>query len=54
LKDFQTEDIYSVTISAFEQIKINIDELKAISKAQRFRSMTKLTQIVNKELEGDF
>lgn len=47
LKDIKTEHIYLITCAIFELLKIDYTELKQISKAQRFRSMTKLTQSIN-------
>jgi hypothetical protein len=33
--------------NVFETLKVDYSDLKQISKAQRFRSMTKLTQTIN-------
>ena len=54
LRDIRTDQIYHLSCQIFDAIKIDYSELKAISKAQRFRSMTKLTQTLNKELDAEF
>lgn len=54
LKDIRTENIYQIACCVFDLLKIDYEELKQINKAQRFRSMTKLTQTINSEMDTTF
>ena len=48
LRDIRTDEIYTISILIFETLRLDLSEIKSISRSQRFRSMTKLTQILNK------
>lgn len=55
LRDFKTEHIFIIICNLFETLGIDYQELKNMNnKTQRFRAMTKLTQLINTELDGSF
>lgn len=54
LRDIRTEHIYTIGCSVFEALKIDYSELRQISRAQKFRSMTRLTQTINHEMDTTF
>lgn len=53
IRDIKTDEIYHLACLIMEALKIDYSELKKINRTQRFRSMTKLTQTINKELDTD-
>ena len=54
IRDIRTDEIYTISMLIFQALRLDLTEIKSISRSQRFRSMTKLTQTLNKEMDSQF
>ena len=54
-KDIKAEEISMIALGMLEYLKVGVEEVKALSgKAQRFRAMAKLNQLLHQHLEVQF